>query len=193
LVDLFFSQGIKDVAVLINESFREDFEWWKKRYYPNQKIELFEEKKPLGTFGGLYFLKDWVSNKPFFLTNGDELKRIDLNKMSDFHQKIGSVGTVALVKVFNPQDYGVAICKSNFIKDFSEKPKNPTTQYVSSGLYLFSPEIFKYHPGPKFLMLERNIFPKLAKEKKLAGFKFIGKWIDCGTWERYTKAQEKWP
>lgn len=28
LVNLFSSQGIKDVAVLINRNFREDFIWW---------------------------------------------------------------------------------------------------------------------------------------------------------------------
>ena len=41
-------------------------------------------------------------------------------------------------------------------------------------------------------MIEKDIFPKLAKEEKLAGFKFNGKWTDCGTWERYEKALSDW-
>ena len=58
LVELFYSFGIKDIAILINKDFREDFNWWKKRYYPKNKIKIVEEKKPLGTFGGLWLLKD---------------------------------------------------------------------------------------------------------------------------------------
>lgn len=192
LVDLFCSQGVKDIAVLINRDFREDFDWWKKRYYPENNIKLFEEKKPLGTFGGLFFLKKWIGGSLFFLTNGDELKKINLTKMASFHQKTKTTATIALVKVPNPQDYGVVLCSSTMVKEFLEKPKNPPSKYINSGLYLFSSEIFDYHPGPKFLMVETDIFPKLAYQKKLAGFKFQGKWMDCGTWERYSAALAKW-
>lgn len=192
LVDLFYSQGVKDIAVLVNKDFKEDFEWWGKRYHPGKNIVFFEEKEPLGTFGGLFLLKKWLAGNPFFLTNGDELKKLDLLKMAELHDKIKPVGTIALVKVPNPQDYGVVVCESNLVKEFLEKPKNPPTNYVSSGLYLFSPEIFNYHPGPRFSMIEKDAFPKLTEEKKLAGFKFKGRWTDCGTWKRYEEALNKW-
>jgi NDP-sugar pyrophosphorylase family protein len=198
LVDLFFSYGVKEVAVLISNDFRDDFEWWAKRYYPlpisgqSPKVTLVEENEPLGTFGGLCFLKDWLADSHFFLTNGDELKKIDLMKMAKFHQTMNPVGTLALVKVPNPQDYGVVICKSGIVKEFIEKPENPPSKYINSGLYLFSPKIFNYHPGPKFLMTEKDIFPTLAKENKLACFKFHGPWMDCGTWERYGEALSRW-
>ena len=198
LVDLFFSQGIENIAILISSEFRDDFEWWKKRYYPSAgsekipRIDFFEEKEPLGTFGGVWHLKNWISNSPFFLSNGDELKEVDLEKMARIHQKLKSVATIALVKVPNPQDYGVVLCKKGIVQEFLEKPKDPPSKYINSGLYLLSPRIFDYHPGPKFLMIEKDIFPKLAKEGKLAGFKFQGKWMDCGTWERYEKALAEW-
>jgi len=198
LIDLFLERGIKDIAILINKDFREEFNWWKKRYYPligsdrSPKIKLLEEKKPLGTFGGLWYLKNWVSNNSFFFTNGDELKKIDLSKMAQFHRRYPVLGTVALVRVPNPQNYGVVVCKKGIIQQFLEKPKNPPSSYINSGLYLFSPEIFNYHPGPKFTMVEKDLFPKLAKEQKLAGFKFRGSWMDCGNFERYSAAIKNW-
>jgi len=192
IINLFHSYGIKEIAILINKKFREDFDWWEKRYYLKGNIKIFEEKEPLGTFGGLGILKKWLGNTPFFLTNGDELKTLNLLKMIDFHKKVKAPATIALVKVKNPRDYGVAIYKNCFISKFLEKPKKPPSNYVSAGLYLFSPEIFSYHPGLKFLMIEKDILPKLAQEKKLAGFPFKGKWIDCGTWERYSDAIENW-
>lgn len=192
LVDLFLRQGVKDVAVLVSEEFEEEFNWWKKRYYPEQGILIQKEKERLGTLGGLWALKDWLSRSDFFFTNGDELKKIDLEKMVQFHSKLPVLGTIALVKVSNPQDYGVVVCKNGVIQKYLEKPKNPPSKYVSSGLYLFSPEIFKYHPGLKFSMVETDLFPKLTQEKKLGGFKFNGKWMDCGTFERYEKALKEW-
>jgi NDP-sugar pyrophosphorylase family protein len=192
LVDLFLQEGIGDIFVLISKDFREEFDWWKKRYYPKNKIQFIEESKPLGTFGGLWYLKKELSQSPFFLTNGDELKKLNLQKMIEFHQKAPGIATIALVKVPNPQDYGVVLTQSNLVSQFLEKPENPPSRYISSGLYLLSPEVFKYHPGPNFSMIETDLFPKLAKEKKLAGFKFQGKWIDCGTWERYEKALRYW-
>ena len=198
LVDLFLERGIKNIAILINKDFREEFNWWKKRYYPSlgsdrsPKIKLLEEKKPLGTFGGLWYLKNWVSNNSFFFTNGDELKKIDLSKMAQFHHQLPVLGTMALVRVPNPQNYGVVVCKKGIIQEFLEKPKNPPSNYINSGLYLFSPEIFNYHPGPKFTMVEKDLFPKLAKEQKLAGFKFNGKWMDCGNFSRYEYALKNW-
>lgn len=192
LIDLFLGYGIKEIAILIDKDFEEEFSWWKKRYYPHQKILVVKEREPLGTLGGLFYLKDWISNSPFFLTNGDELKEIDLKKMAKFHSQKSVLATIALVKVPNPKNYGVVICKNGLVKKFIEKPKNPSTNYVNSGIYLFSPEIFKIHPGPKFSMVEIYLFPKLARDGKLAGFKFNGKWMDCGTWERYEKALKNW-
>jgi len=199
LIDLFYSQGIKDIAVLISKDFREDFDWWQKRYFPKNNIKLVEETRPLGTFGGLWLLKDWLSNTPFFLTNGDELKKINLKKMDEFHQKLKTPATIALVKVEDPQHYGVVICKNGKVGQFLEKPKNPSSKYINSGLYLLNPDILKCLPRgkagltiPKFSMIEKDIFPKLAKENKLAGFKFNGAWTDCGTFERYSAALENW-
>lgn len=198
LIELFQDYGIKDIAILISKDFKEDFDWWKKRYYDsidsekNPKIRLEEETTPLGTFGGLYLLKDWIGDDLFFLTNGDELKKIDLTKMNQFHQDIGAPATIALVKVPDPEHYGVAICENGKVEKFLEKPKNPSSKYVNSGFYLLSPEIFNYHLGPEFAMIEKDLFPKLAKEKKLAGFKFNGKWMDCGNWQRYEKALNEW-
>lgn len=199
LIDLFYSQGIKDIAVLINKDFKQDFEWWQKRYYPKNNIKLVEEEKPLGTFGGLFFLKNWLKETPFFMTNGDELKEIDLKKMNKVHQRLKTPATIALVEVDDPQHYGVVVCKSEKVEQFLEKPKNLHSKYINSGLYLLNPDILKYLPRgkagltiPKFLMIEKDIFPKLAKENKLAGFKFNGAWTDCGTWEKYEKALSAW-
>jgi NDP-sugar pyrophosphorylase family protein len=188
LVDLFLKAGIKNIAVLISSDFREEFEWWKKRYYPQVDILFAEEYEPLGTYGGIYLLKDWIHNKPFFITNGDEIKEVELTEMAEFHESQNVLATICSIYVQDPQNYGVIVSENNRVKEFLEKPENPPTNYINSGLYLFSPEILITHPGPKFLMTEKDIFPMLAKSNNLASFQNKGYWTDCGTWERYGKA-----
>ncbi len=188
LVDLFLKADIKGITVLISADFREEFEWWKKRYYPQLDIRLVEESEPLGTYGGIYLLKNWLGNSPFFITNGDEIKEVDLPKMAEFHKSQNVLATICSVYVEDPQNYGVVICENNRVKEFIEKPENPSSNYINSGLYLFSPKILTSHPGPKFLMTEKDIFPMLARDNNLANFQNKGYWTDCGTWERYGKA-----
>ncbi len=196
LVDLFFRFGVKDIFILISSEFRDEFVWWRKRHYPKKNIKFIEEKKPLGTFGGLWHLKKEFEKSDFFVSNGDELKKIDLKKMLVFHKEKNLFATIALVKSEKPQDYGVVITdKNGKVKEFLEKPSHPPTNYINSGLYLFSQDVFNYHSGLKFLMIEKDLFPKLAKDGKLAGFKFKGKWskwTDTGTWQRYEAAIKNW-
>jgi NDP-sugar pyrophosphorylase family protein len=82
----------------------------------------------------------------------------------------------------------------NAIKEFLEKPQNPPGNYVSSGLYILDPNIFKYaDPTRNLLMIEYDVFPFLAKQGELFGCKMENsRWYDCGTMERWEKAIKEW-
>ena len=41
-------------------------------------------------------------------------------------------------------------------------------------------------------MMEKDVFPVLAKAGKLFGFQGQGQWFDTGTLERYEKAINEW-
>lgn len=197
LLDLFEKHGVTEPILLINKYHKEDYHWWKKRYQKEipKKLKIKSEPEPLGTFGGLKYLKKELDTT-FVLSNGDELKNFDLKDFINFHQshKKRPVATIALVKVPNPSDYGVPVMEGNQIKEFLEKPANPPSNYISSGIYVVEPDIFQYADFSKgFLMIEKDIFPKLAAAGKLAGYKIKnGKWFDCGTLERWEKAIKEW-
>jgi NDP-sugar pyrophosphorylase family protein len=132
----------------------------------------------------------------FVLSNGDELKDFPLDKLLEFHKnhKEKPLATIALVKVENPSDYGVPVMEGDKIRQFLEKPKDPPSNFISSGLYVLEPEVFKHADWSKgFLMIEKDIFPKLAAAGKLAGYKVEnGRWYDCGTFTRWEKAIREW-
>ena len=174
LVDLFARHGVLEFVVSISEKHQEDFMKWKKEHYADERIDFSVEREPLGTFGSLMLVKDRFADEPFFMTNGDELKKFDLDKMRSAHAESGATATVGLVRVNDPQHYGVAICNGSKIETFIEKPKHPPTSYINAGIYLFEPGVFAYYPHQeiKFAMVERDLFPALAKEGALGRHKF---------------------
>lgn len=197
LLRLFENHGVTESIIIINKNHCEDYKWWHKRYAnelpENLKIEV--EPRPLGTFGGLkYFQKKLTET--FILSNGDELKDFDLNSLIKFHKNHHNkpLATIALVKVKNPSDYGVPVMAGNRIREFLEKPQNPPSNFISSGLYILEPEIFKYADFSKgYLMIEKDIFPKLAADGKLAGYKVKNyRWFPCDTPEKWERAIKNW-
>ncbi len=197
LIEFFHRHGVQEVALLAAEEHADDFSRWEKAWkddLPLQKISTFLEEKPRGTFGGLVKLKDWIGGEDFILSNGDELKDFDLTKLIGFHKRLGAAGTIALVKVPNPGDYGVPVLEGDYIKEFLEKPKDPPSNYINSGLYVLNPSIFDYaHPDKEFQMIEKDVLPGVAKARKLAGLAFDdARWYDCGTLERWERAMREW-
>lgn len=194
LIDLFRRHGVSKIALLANIDHRPDFEQWQKaRPEEAEGVELFFEDKPRGTFGGLRNLRDWIGQDQFFLSNGDELKDFDLSALRDFHAGHDGVGTLALVAVEKPQEYGVPVMENNRIKEFLEKPSNPPSNQVSAGFYLLNPKIFDYADfSQDFIMIEKDIFPKAAEDGRLFGLVLVGRWFDCGTLERWEKAIREW-
>lgn len=167
-----------------------------KDYFENNKsdmnISFIEEETPLGTAGPLVLLKKkYPPRETFIVSNGDELKNIDITKMYEFHKRNKALATIALTAVENPSLYGVVSLDGNRILEFLEKPKDPPTSLINAGFYILEPAVLEMIPEG-FSMLEKDIFPKIAEKRRLYGFPFHGQWFDVGNRERCELAQEEW-
>ncbi|MFH1125630.1 MAG: sugar phosphate nucleotidyltransferase [Candidatus Altiarchaeota archaeon] len=168
-----------------------------KEYFGNGSkfgvnITYVEEKDELGTAGPLNMLREKL-NDTFLMFNGDILSNIDLKDFVSFHEDKKGVATIALTTVSNPSRFGVARLRGDNILEFIEKPsigKEPSN-LINAGVYVLEPEVFKYIPQGK-AMMEKDVFPKLAKKGKLFGYYFDGQWFDTGTPESYEVAIKNW-
>ncbi|HLC89843.1 MAG TPA: NDP-sugar synthase [Patescibacteria group bacterium] len=160
------------------------------------KINYLKEENPRGTAGPLLILKEKgeTVKDNFFMSNGDNLFALDLKAMLDFHQKSGGAATIALIEVSDPSRYGVARLNNSQILEFTEKPKiqEAPSNFISSGYYVLSPEIFDYLPNKDFVMMEKEVWPVLAKAGKLFGFKSAAQWFDTGTPQSYQQVEKEW-
>ncbi len=192
LIELFKKYDITDLIFSIGYKADKIRDYYGDGSKYGVSITYVKEDKPLGSAGAIRLAKKYL-DETFVVTNGDELKDIDLEEMFLFHKKNKALVTAALTTVTDPSAYGVAKLEGSRILDFVEKPKKSEapSKLINSGLSIWEPEAIDLIPEG-FSMYEQDIFPVLADKKKLYGYIFSGQWFDTGTPERYEKAIKEW-
>ncbi len=194
-VELLRNHDIRDIFVLVG------YLGEKIKYHLGDggkfgvKITYIEQnQKEIGTAYSLALAKPFLSGNPFLMSYGDVLADMNLKDFIDHHIASHSIATVALTSIKYPSFYGVAKLRGEKIVDFIEKPKEKEelSRVISAGIFCFEPKIFDYLSSKTELALEKDIFPQLAKEGKLDGYLFEGKWFDIGTPEIYARAIKEW-
>lgn len=197
-VEFLKRHGVREIGIIASVEHRPDFEKWLTSTGKDisANVSLFFEEKPSGTFGWVKNLRGWLGNERFVLTNGDTLLDFDLKQVLDLHDKNRPVATMALLPVDNANDYGaVSLDQSGHVISFVEKPRNVSgPSLVSTGCYVLEPSIFDHIDNSKnFIMIERDILPALAEQRKVFGTRLAnGRFHDCGTLERWEKAIHEW-
>ncbi|MBC7073889.1 NTP transferase domain-containing protein [Candidatus Parcubacteria bacterium] len=193
IIESLKNYSIKKIFVVIGtlgEKIKEYFGDGKKL---GVKIYYVQDKKQKGTAPALKSVENFIKKETFLLWYVDELAEIDLSDFVNFHFEHKGIATMAISSISDPKGYGIVKMKGPKIVEFTEKPKKEKIKsyLVNAGIFVFEPEIFNYIL-PSTLSLEKEVFPKLVKEKKLFGYFFGGKWFDIGIPENYLKALKEW-
>ena len=151
-------------------------------------ITYSEEEIPLGTAGAIKNAEKYIDDT-FIVINGDSYSQIDLNDFINFHNSKKSNVTISLTKSNEPTKHGSVIISENKIIEFSEK-EGKNEYLVNSGVYIFEPRILDYIERGRNVSLEKEIFPKLARERILYGYEFEGYFMNIGRPETYTKFKQ---
>jgi|TARA_Y100000310_G_scaffold284075_1_gene306555 NDP-sugar pyrophosphorylase family protein len=192
LLDLLKKYGIRDMIISVGYMKEKVKEYYGDGSKFGVSITYVEENKSLGTGGPLKLAKSHLKDS-FIVTNGDDLKNINIPRMFRLHKRKDALATIALTTVADPSQYGVARLSGSRILEFVEKPKasEAPSNLINAGFYILEPEVINMMPDG-YSMLEKDVFPKLAKEGRLRGFPFAGQWFDIGNLERYGIAKKKW-
>jgi NDP-sugar pyrophosphorylase family protein len=149
------------------------------------------DPKPLGTGGPIKNAEEIIGKEGTFLAmNGDIFSDIAINEMLKIHRESEAIATIALHEVEDPSRFGVVeIYDKTRIKRFVEKPKygEAPSNLINAGIYLMEPEIFNYIPAGRKVVIEKEVFPVIAKEGKLSGCLHKGLWFDIGKIADYVK------
>ena len=141
-------------------------------------INYIKEESPKGTANALSLAKGLVGPTSFFVINGDNIFRINLQEMYKQHLSTKAMATISLSTVDVTSGFGVTRLDGFKVTRFLEKPVNEKGKLVSAGIYLFNQAIFNIieKEAATHAMLERNVFPKLAESGNLYGYAFSTPW-----------------
>lgn len=192
LFDLLKKYGIRDVVLCVGYLKDKIKEYFEDGTKIGVNITYVEENEPLGTAGPLKLAKKYLKDS-FIVSNGDELKNVNIPRMFRLHKRKNALATIALTTVDDPSHYGVARLDGSRIVEFVEKPSKAqaSSNLINAGFYILEPKVIDMIPNG-FSMLEKDVFPQLAKLGRLRGFPFAGQWFDIGNIERYKIADKKW-
>jgi len=149
------------------------------------------EEELLGTGGAIRNNICEVIGDTVLILNGDSFCRFNIQKLLDIHLSSNAKATILLTKLKDTSEYGnVSITKDGKVIEFVEKTGEKAPGLVNVGVYILNnPGILDYIPEG-IVSLEREVFPKLAKEGSLYTITTKDPLFDIGTPERCNVANK---
>lgn len=164
--------------------------------YTNDKGEVVPEA--LGSAGGMKKIQEFGGffDDTTIVLCGDAVINLDLKSALFEHRRKGAKASVICREV--PWDkvssYGVVVSdKNGAIQQFQEKPsqQEALSNFVSTGIYIFEPEILDLIPAGKVFDIGSELFPLLVEK----GVPFYSQnrtfsWIDIGSVKDYWEVSQ---
>jgi glucose-1-phosphate thymidylyltransferase len=200
-------KGLDEIYVVTNHRFYANFEQWALGCRYGQKISVIDDgtstnETRLGAIRDMELsIKEKSVNDDLLVVAGDNLFEMKIESFIDFASTKRTGASVALYDVGSieaAKRYGVvSIDKSGKVTEFEEKPKEPKSTLISTGVYYFPRE--RVSDIDRYLKTEgmKNDAPGyyikwLSANGNVYGFSFSEKWYDIGDIESYKKADEEY-
>ena len=147
-----------------------------------------------GTADAIYQNMDYLENQDSEYTlilAGDHVYKMDYRDMLEFHMEKKAPVTMGITRVSMEyaKQCGVVEVESDKIISFEEKPKEPKSNLVNMGIYLFDTEVLLY----KLQRIGRDnrfdivyhLLMEMVEMGEVYGYPFEGYWRDIGTLRDY--------
>jgi len=192
------SAGIKDIGIIVGydkdkvasivNAVGDGSRW-------NVKVTYIEQDAPRGLAHAVGIAEDFMAGDDFVVYLGDNMIKSGINSFVEQFKKDRPHASLLLAKHDQPHKFGVALFdKNNNVLDVEEKPENPKSNYVITGIYMFTPVIFdsikKTKPGKKGELQITDAIKILVDDpNKIVTCHMVqGWWDDAGTAEAILNA-----
>ena len=143
------------------------------------------------TGGRIARIRKYVADdEHFFLTYGDGVGDVDIDKLLDFHRSHGKVLTVTGVHPpgrFGELEYG----PNRLVTGFNEKPQVSGGR-ISAGFFVCRRDLFDYLNDDPDLVFEQGPVRKIVADGQLAVFEHDGFWQPMDTYQEFLLLNSLW-
>ena len=147
-----------------------------------------------GTGAALLLAESFARDEEFMVILGDNVVSEEVACfVQDFNkEKEKFSAKILIAKVPDPQNYGVVTFKGKKITSIVEKPKNPGSYYVNTGLWMFLPDIFGHlkqlKKSPRGEYEITDVLAWYVNQGLLTYSILKSAWTDAGSFESLYKA-----
>ena len=140
----------------------------------------------LGISHAIGLAKEFAGDDPILVILGDNILRGSLSEFAErFLQSAAECGAV-LTRVDDPHRFGVArFGAGGQIVGFDEKPREPASDLIPIGVYLFRPSVFdvidSLRPSGRGELEVTDLLNHYLAQNSLIHHVFTGMWADAGT------------
>lgn len=176
--------GVDDVYLVVNH-FEEQFE---NEFDEYTNVNTIHQEELTGTAEAVN-TADFIQDD-FVVINGDVVvEESDIRKLIESHESNSAKATVLGTDQEKPEKFGVLRIKNDEIIEVQEKPEEPESPLINTGIYIFDPVIFDYIEDLN--EDQTSITDGLNKllEHYRARFELVdGNWIDIGSLRKLLEA-----
>lgn len=137
----------------------------------------------------IHSVKKFIKEDNFFLTYGDAVGNIDLNKLLSLHEKTNKILTVT--GVHPPARFGELVFENDSVVSFNEKPQT-STGLINGGFFVCKKNIFNYLSGKEDETFEEEPIQKLVSEKQMSVYKHPDFWQPMDSMREYKILNKMW-
>ncbi len=132
-------------------------------------------------------IRPYVEDSPFFLTYGDGLSNVDLDKLLAFHEKHGRLCTITATR---PESrFGYLEMDGDMVTDFREKSREDVG-YINCGFMVMEPGVFDYIHGN--VSLEQEPMRALTAARQIMAYRHEGFWACMDTLRDKKRLEKIW-
>lgn len=193
-IECLYRNNIKKIYIIIGHLGHVIKEYFQDGSNFGVSIEYIEEKEPLGTAGGLFYLKSLISST-FVFMYGDLMLDIDISKMLNFHLTHQKNITLFTHPNSHPFDSDLIVEDENHKVIDIDSKHNIRNYYfnnlVNAGVFMVSNKIFDdYFQNIKKMDFEKDIVYKEIMKGNVYSYRSSEYVKDAGTPERYFEVCE---
>ncbi len=130
-------------------------------------------------------IEKFITGDKFFLTYGDGISNINIDKLLQYHNKRGRLATATGVNY--QSSYGIFAIENGIATDFCEKPILDLT--INGGYFVLNKQIFSYLSEENIETLEVALLKKLSEINEVSVYKHDGYWIGIDTYKDLLNAR----
>ncbi|HUT68640.1 MAG TPA: bifunctional sugar-1-phosphate nucleotidylyltransferase/acetyltransferase [Dehalococcoidales bacterium] len=171
IVESLARNGIRNIIFVVGYRKEQVYDYMGSGEQFGVDITYVTQETQLGTAHALLQVRDMAEDE-FLVLSGDNL--IEAHTITDFMQI--KPEAVLVKRVSDPTRYGVVNIDSGEVKDIVEKPKEPGSNLVNTGIYAFTKDIFKF--SESVLDIPDALNNMIAEGYTIQAMETEGTWLD---------------